>query len=125
MGFRSGLADDALPPLFERAAEVGERRAIRVQAFALGSQYGDELRREVEHLLQLDLRPFAVLDIEVDADPIEDRAISCAQRLGAAEEPAVRAGGTARSKTDFARRPCLQAVRPDATRLVEVVGREG
>src|SRR6266571_7520777 len=48
--FRSGRAHVALPPLVERAAEVRERRAIGVQALAFGSQYGDELRREVEYL---------------------------------------------------------------------------
>ena len=50
MGFRSGRAHDALPPLIERAAEVRERRAVGVQALAFGPQYGDELRREVEYL---------------------------------------------------------------------------
>src|SRR5206468_4773300 len=50
MGFGSGRAHDALPPLLERAAEVRERRAIGVQALAFGSQDGDELRREVEYL---------------------------------------------------------------------------
>src|SRR6266581_1664153 len=50
MRFRSGRAHDALPPLIERAAEVRERRAIGVQALAFASQYGDELRREVENL---------------------------------------------------------------------------
>src|SRR6266853_462447 len=51
------------------------RSSISVQALAFGSQYGDELRCEVEHLPQLDLSPFAVLDIEVDPDPIQDRAV--------------------------------------------------
>jgi len=44
-----------LPPLIERAAEVRERWAIGVQALAFGSQYGDELRREVEYLPEFHL----------------------------------------------------------------------
>src|SRR2546427_7879192 len=42
-------------PFFEGDAVIGERNAVRIQALAPRAQYTDDLRREVEDLLELDL----------------------------------------------------------------------
>src|ERR1700691_3467864 len=53
----------SLPPFLERAAEVGQRSAVRIQAYSIGSKYGHQWRREVEHLAQLRFRKPAFGDI--------------------------------------------------------------
>ena len=45
----------SLMPLLEADAVIGERHAIRIQPLEPGSQYADELGREVQHLAQLAL----------------------------------------------------------------------
>src|SRR6266850_3228834 len=42
-----------LPPLFKTKADVIERNAVGVNTFAVGSKYGNLLRREVQHLTEL------------------------------------------------------------------------
>src|SRR5258705_10032219 len=45
-----GTRSFCLPALINTKAGVVERNAIGIQTFAIGSVYGDELRREVQHL---------------------------------------------------------------------------
>src|SRR6202043_3251596 len=40
----------SLPPRIKTKAGVVERNAIGIQTFAVGSVYGNKLRREVQHL---------------------------------------------------------------------------
>ena len=72
-------------------------------------------------LRKIELRLFPVLDIEMDPDPIEKRAIVGAEGFSAAEEPPVHAGSVPSSKARFARGASLQAIGPDASRFVDVV----
>src|SRR4029077_16403850 len=60
-------------------------------------------------LRKVELRLFAVVDIEIDPDPLQDRAIRRPEWFSAAEEPAVRAVGVTDSKTHFAGGAGLQA----------------
>src|SRR6266571_2403318 len=110
--FRSGRAHVALPPLVERAAEVRERRAIGVQALAVGSQYTDDLRREVEYLPEFhfalaqsrrqmllfrdvdsrsdELLPLPVYRRDADATDVTNRSIGPDDPLGEVEAVVVR-----------------------------------
>src|SRR5439155_13743486 len=110
MGFRSGLPHDALPTLIERGAEVRERRAIDVETLALGSEYGDELRCEVEYLPQFHLalaqgrrqlllfrdvdsrsdEPLPVCRRDADATNVTNRSIGPNNPLGEVEAVMVR-----------------------------------
>src|SRR5690348_6259545 len=61
-------------------------------------------------LRKVELRLFTVVDIKIDPDPIQDRAIMRAEWFSAAQEPAVPAGSVASSKRHLAGGACLQAV---------------
>src|SRR4051794_32351282 len=84
-------------------------------------QYHEQLWREVEDLTELQLRLFAVVNIEIDPDPIEEPAIVGEQGFSAGENPPVRAGSVPGSKSHFARGCRPQTVCPDSPRLFEVV----
>src|SRR6266404_1019630 len=43
-----------LPPLIETKADVIERNAVSIKTFAIGSKYDNLLRREVQHLTDLE-----------------------------------------------------------------------
>src|SRR5689334_646185 len=61
-------------------------------------------------LRKVELRLFAVVDIEIDPDPIQDRAIVRPEWFSAAEEPAVRSGRVPNSKSHFTGGARLEAV---------------
>ena len=68
----------SLPPVLDTHAEVGQRHAVRVQTLMRGPEYGDQLRREVQHLTELQLLflklllgLFEFFNLEIHANPIE------------------------------------------------------
>jgi hypothetical protein len=81
MNFRT---DASLPPKVKTQAEVIACDAIDIEPFVLGTEYRDELRRKVEHMLKFCplflklffaptkgiLSPLGVVDVEVDPYPI-------------------------------------------------------
>src|SRR6202163_2171301 len=66
--------------------------------------------RESLSLRQVELGLLALLNIEVNPDPILHCSIGRSERLDAAEEPAVMAFGVTNAKTHLARTACLQTV---------------
>src|SRR6185436_6586019 len=70
------------------------------------------------------LGSLAFFDIEIDADPVADRAVVCSKGLRPAEEPAVAAFGVTSPKTHFASAASFQALRPDPPRLLLILWME-
>src|SRR5712671_901664 len=88
-------------------ARGGERPASRV--------------REPLSLCQVELGLLAFVDVDVDPDPVEDRSVVPAQRLRAAEEPAVIALSVPNSTTRLGGAARAQIVRPDSPHFFLIV----
>src|SRR5260221_1072820 len=108
------------------------RRAVRIQAINrkhLGRpvrETGSGERpttgmRESLSLCQVKLGLLALLNIEVDPDPILHRSIGRSERLGAAEEPAVIALSVPNSPTRLSGAARPQIVRPDSPHFFVIV----
>src|SRR3989475_10802872 len=84
-------------PFFEGDAVIGERNAVRIQALAPRAQYTDDLRREIEDLLELDLdlapgrRQVLLLG---NVDPGSDKAVAACCRDPDTTDVADRAIGS-------------------------------
>ena len=102
-------------PFINIDTEVVERHPIGVKRLSIRPKDTNVLRCEVEDLpelhflfLELLLCLLAFFDVEVDADPIQERAVLRSQRLGPTEEPPVLALGVTDSKTHFTRGTCTE-----------------
>src|SRR6476620_7272347 len=134
-----GMTDSAnggfVTPVIKSEAEVVKSTAVHEKTLAVASETSDELWCEVQNLpkllfalaqrfgqlRQVEFRLPALLNIEVDPDPILQRSIGRAERLGTAEEPAVIALGVANANIHVTRRARLQIIRRDPARLFVIV----
>src|SRR5882724_1942443 len=70
---------------------------------------------------KFDFASLVLFDVEVDADPAEQRSIVRPERFGTTEKPPISSGLIAYAKSDLAGLTCLQTRRPDLARLVAIV----
>src|SRR5229473_3353378 len=77
--------------------------------------------REPLSLCQVELGLLALLNIEVNPDPMLHRSIGRSEGLGTAEEPAVIALSVSNSTTRLSGAACPQIVRPDSPHFFVIV----
>ena len=77
-----------MPPLFKTKAEVIERDAVGIKTFAVGSEYRNMLRREVQHLPELHftsapflLCSFTLSDVDHSAHKFNEMAGRAQNRM--------------------------------------------
>src|SRR4051794_9480502 len=77
-----------LLPLFETKSDIIERNAVGIKTFTIGSQYGNLLRREVQHLPELHflfpdlfLRRLALSDVDHGAHKFNETVRRAQNRM--------------------------------------------
>jgi hypothetical protein len=82
------IAIGPLPPLFKIKAYVIEQDAVSIKTFVTGSEYTNVLRREVQHLLELDfisapflLCSFTLTDVDHRAHKFDEIAGRAQDRM--------------------------------------------
>ena len=81
-----------------------------------------EIAQRHEPLADLVFRTLAFFDVDVDADPAEQRSIVRAERFGATEKPPVHSFRVTYPKADLTRRAGAETDGPDSARFVVIVG---
>ncbi|HYQ94845.1 MAG TPA: hypothetical protein VEP70_08450, partial [Burkholderiales bacterium] len=71
---------------------------------------------------KFDFASLVFFDVEVDADPTEQRSIVRPERFGTTEKPPISPGLIAHAKSDLTGLTCLQTGRPHFARFVVIVG---
>src|ERR1700687_1452743 len=107
---------------FLRRIEAVDREQLRRPVLKARSGERPAPRmREPLPLCQVELGLLAFVDVEVDPDPVEDRAVVPTDRLRAAEEPAVIPVSVPNSTTRLSGAARPQIVRPDPPHFFVVV----
>src|SRR6185503_5791953 len=100
---------------FLRRIEAVDREQLRRPVLkARGGERPASYVREPLSFCQVELGLFAFVDVEIDPDPVEDRSIAPAERLRAAEKPAVIALSVPNSATRLGGAARPQIVPPDS-----------
>ena len=107
--------------LLRRIEAVDREQLRRPVLEARGGERPASRVREPLSLRKVELGLLALLDIEVDPDPILHRSIGRSERLGTAEEPAVIALSVANSTTRLSGAARPQIVRPDSPHFFVIV----
>src|ERR1700756_1732687 len=92
--------------LFGRHARVLYKPAVYVSIRAIGKRTPNYRRNGINHVAKLLLGALRVVDLEIDADPLQERSIARSDGLGATEEPAVPSLTISNSKAQLKGATC-------------------